>query len=140
MISVARNDQSSIETIPCTEDGPHVRPDGTITTDPSECVHAIHGREGFIYGKFLVSFADSVANLTDKDATYDVPYMDVKNGYTRVGFVPAIKIGDSLVVLTDEFKKVAPEKLDTATIFASYRANKQENFIVDLTGDNHKPC
>ena len=138
LISVARNDQSSIETIPCTEDGPHVRPDGTITTDPSECVHAIHGREGFIYGKFLVSFADSVANLTDKDATYDVPYMDVKNGYTRVGFVPAIKIGDSLVVLTDEFKKVAPEKLDTATIFASYRANKQENFIVDLTGDNHK--
>ena len=138
LISVARNDQSSIETIPCTEDGPHVRPDGTITTDPSECVHAIHGREGFIYGKFLVSFADSVANLTDKKATYDVPYMDVKNGYTRVGFVPAIKIGDSLVVLTDEFKKVAPEKLDTATIFASYRANKQENFIVDLTGDNHK--
>ena len=138
LISVARNDQSSIETIPCTEDGPHVRPDGTITTDPSECVHAIHGREGFIYGKFLVSFADSVANLTDKDATYDVPYMDVKNGYTRVGFVPAIKIGDSLVILTDEFKKVAPEKLDTATIFASYRANKQENFIVDLTGDNHK--
>ena len=138
LISVARNDQSSIETIPCTEDGPHVRPDGTITTDPSECVHAIHGREGFIYGKFLVSFADSVANLTNKDARYDAPYMDVKNGYTRVGFVPAIKIGDSLVVLTDEFKKVAPEKLDTATIFASYRANKQENFIVDLTGDNHK--
>ena len=33
---------------------------------------------------------------------------------------------------------MAPEKLDTATIFASYRANKQENFIVDLTGDNHK--
>ena len=138
LISVARNDQSSIETIPCTEDGPHIRPDGTPTTDPSECVHAIHGRDGFIYGKFLVSFADSVANLTDVDARYDVPYMDVKNGYTRVGFVPAIKIGDSLVVLTDEFKNVAPEKLDTATIFASYRANKQENFIVDLTGDNHK--
>ena len=138
LISVARNDQSSIETIPCTEDGPHVRPDGTITTDPSECVHAIHGREGFIYGKFLVSFADSVANLTNKDGQYNPPYMDVKDGYTRVGFVPAIKVGDSLVILTDEFKKVAPEKLDTATIFASYRANKQENFIVDLTGDNHK--
>ena len=133
LISVARNDQSSIETIPCTEDGPHVRPDGTITTDPSECVHAIHGREGFIYGKFLVSFADSAIVHEMK-----APYMDVENGYTRVGFVPAIKVGDSLVILTDEFKKVAPEKLDTATIFAKYRANKQTNFIVDLTGDNHK--
>ena len=133
LISVARNDQSSIETIPCTEDGPHVRPDGTITTDPSECVHAIHGREGFIYGKFLVSFADSAIVHEMK-----APYMDVENGYARVGFVPAIKVGDSLVILTDEFKKVAPEKLDTATIFAKYRANKQTNFIVDLTGDNHK--
>ena len=58
--------------------------------------------------------------------------------YTRVGFVPAIKVGDSLVVLTNGFEKMEPAKLDTATIFKNYRDNKLTNFIVDLVGDKHK--
>jgi len=134
LISVDRQDQDlNIVTHPCTEAGPHIKPDGTPTTDPYECVHATHKTLGFTYGKYLVSFGDS-AMINDMEA----PYMDIKGGYTRVGFVRAIKVGDSLVVLTNGFEKVEPAKIDTAEIFANYKATKCERFIVDLTGDNHK--
>ena len=134
LISVDRQDQDlNIVTHPCTEAGPHIKPDGTPTTDPYECVHATHKTLGFTYGKYLVSFGDS-AMVNDMEA----PYMDIKGGYTRVGFVRAIKVGDSLVVLTNGFEKVEPAKIDTAEIFANYKATKCERFIVDLTGDNHK--
>ena len=56
----------------------------------------------------------------------EAPYMDIKGGYTRVGFVRAIKVGDSLVVLTNGFEKVEPAKIDTAEIFANYKATKCE--------------
>ena len=142
LISVARDDQEGVETIPCTEAGPHVDANGDITTDPSKCVHAQHGRAGFAYGKYLVNFSDSAQAFIDREAKVN-PYMFTTNSsanssYTRVGFVKAIHAGDSLFVLTNGFENVEPAKLDTATIIANYKKAKLENFIVDLVGDKHK--
>ena len=142
LISVARDDQEGVETVPCTEAGPHVDANGNITTDPSKCVHAQHGRAGFAYGKYLVNFSDSAQAFIDREAKVN-PYMFTTNSsanssYTRVGFVKAIHAGDSLFVLTNGFENVEPAKLDTATIIANYKKVKLENFIVDLVGDKHK--
>ena len=142
LISVARDDQEGVETVPCTEAGPHVDANGNITTDPSKCVHAQHGRTGFAYGKYLVNFSDSAQAFIDREAKVN-PYMFTTNSsanssYTRVGFVKAIHAGDSLFVLTNGFENVEPAKLDTATIIANYKKAKLENFIVDLVGDKHK--
>ena len=142
LISVARDDQEGVETVPCTEAGPHVDANGNITTDPSKCVHAQHGRAGFAYGKYLVNFSDSAQAFIDREAKVN-PYMFTANSsanssYTRVGFVKAIHAGDSLFVLTNGFENVEPAKLDTATIIANYKKAKLENFIVDLVGDKHK--
>ena len=142
LISVARDDQEGVETVPCTEAGPHVDANGNITTDPSKCVHAQHGRAGFAYGKYLVNFLDSAQAFIDREAKVN-PYMFTTNSsanssYTRVGFVKAIHAGDSLFVLTNGFENVEPAKLDTATIIANYKKAKLENFIVDLVGDKHK--
>ena len=142
LISVARDDQEGVETVPCTEAGPHVDANGNITTDPSKCVHAQHGRAGFAYGKYLVNFSDSAQAFIDREAKVN-PYMFTTNSsanssYTRVGFVKAIHAGDSMFVLTNGFENVEPAKLDTATIIANYKKAKLENFIVDLVGDKHK--
>ena len=142
LISVARDDQEGVETVPCTEAGPHVDANGNSTTDAANCVHAQHGRAGFAYGKYLVNFSDSAQAFIDREAKVN-PYMFTTNSsanssYTRVGFVKAIHAGDSLFVLTNGFENVEPAKLDTATIIANYKKAKLENFIVDLVGDKHK--
>ncbi len=139
LISVAREDQGAIETIPCTDEkGHHFYTDanGKVhpTDDASLCDHAQKGRAGFAYGKYLVNFSDSV-----KTHKYKTPYMDVDGGYTRVGFVKAIHAGDSLFVLTQGFENVKPENLDTAEIIKKYKALKiNDEFIVNLQGDRHK--
>ena len=102
LISVARDDQEGVETVPCTEAGPHVDANGNITTDPSKCVHAQHGRAGFAYGKYLVNFSDSAQAFIDREAKVN-PYMFTTNSsanssYTSVGFVKAINAGESLFV------------------------------------------
>ena len=137
LISVARNDQKGTETIPCNEaDDKHfyIDEDGNAhKTDKWNCQHAVKGHDGFHYGKYLVSFADSAINNSLK-----TPYMDVNDGYTRVGFVEAIHYGDSLIILTGEYEKADPAKLDVKEIIAAYKKAKKENLIVDLVGDNHK--
>lgn len=139
LISVARADQDlNIVTQPCTEGTPHIKADGTPTDDPYECVHATHKKLGFAYGKYLVNFSDSVARNSVKDNNFKKPYMDIDGGYTRVGFVEAIKVGDSLVILTNGFEKVEPAKIDTAKIFKFYKDNKLTNNIINLKGDGHK--
>lgn len=138
LISVARNDQKGTETIPCNDDkDKHYYTDenGDVhpTDDPYKCDHAIKGHDGFRYGKYLVSFGDSaIAN------ELNVPYMDVKEGYTRVGFVEAIHYGDSLIILTGKYEKADPAKLSVEEIIAAYKKAKTENLIVNLKGDNHK--
>ena len=119
---------------PCEEGTPHVRPDGTITDDPSECVHAKREHRSYAVAKYLVNFADSAKAVGLKK-----PYMDIDGGYTRVGFVKALKFGDSLVVLTNGFEKVAYDKIDTAAIFKNYREHGlMGSRVIDLRYDNHK--
>ena len=117
---------------PCEEGTPHIKPDGTPTDDPSECVHAKREYRNYAVAKYLVSFSDSAKLHADK------PYMDIKNGYTRVGFVKGMRFGDTLVILTNGFEKVEAAKLDTAAIFKYYKANGLTNRVIDLKGDAHK--
>ena len=63
--------------------------------------------------------------MIDRKASAN-PYMlstsgSVNSAYTRVGFVEAIHMGDSLYVLTNGFEKMAPADLDTAAIIANYK-------------------
>ena len=140
LISTARADQDlTIVTHPCTESGPHITADGKPTDDPYQCVHATHSKLGFAYGKYLVSFADSVMANSNADNNFKKPYMDIDGGYTRVGFVKAIHAGDSLFILTNGFENMQPADLDTADIIKKYKELKiNKKYIVDLTGDNHK--
>ena len=139
LISVARDDQGAIETIPCDEaDDKHFYIDekgNAHKTDKWNCQHAKQGRAGFAYGKYLVSFADS-ARMEDSQKQ---PWMDIVNGYTRVGFVKAVHAGDSLFILVNEFKNMKPADLDTAEIVKAYKAAKiNTQYIVNLQGDQHK--
>ena len=71
----------------------------------------------------------------------DVPYTDVKDGYVRVAFLPAIHITDTLIILTPEDAMVAPDSLNPAALIAKYQASKNPAVkmnIIPLTGDNHK--
>ena len=139
LISVARDDQGAIETIPCDEaDDKHFYIDDkgvAHKTDKWHCQHAKQGRTGFAYGKYLVSFADS-ARMKDSNTK---PWMDITNGYTRVGFVKAVHAGDSLFILVNEFKNMKPADLNIDEIIKSYKAAKIDGaYIVNLQGDQHK--
>ncbi|WP_287622538.1 DUF6383 domain-containing protein [Parabacteroides sp.] len=133
LISVARNDQEGTPGVPCTYEHNHYDNAGN-KVDAAHCSHATQGHDGFRYGKYLVSFADSAL----VDNKLDVPYMDVKGGYTRVGFVEAIHYGDSLIILTGDYEKADPAELNVEEIIAAYKKAKTENLIVNLQGDNHK--
>ena len=102
LISVSRNDQDTIDAQPCTLDHEHLN-----GIDSMSCPHAQPMVPGFERGKYLVSFADSVT-VNGKD----VPYTDIKNGYTRVGFVEAIRQADTLWILPEKFKALANEDID----------------------------
>ena len=133
LISVARNDQDSIAGIPCTYEHNHYDNAGN-KVDAAHCSHATQGRPGFRYGKYLVSFADS-ADINGAKK----PYMDVENGYTRVGFVKAIHFGDSLYILAQGFENVEPAKLNVDEIIKAYtKAGVNELYIKNLKGDQHK--
>ena len=134
LISVSRNDQKGTPGQACTEEtGHHVDANGEPTT-AENCVHAIPGKAGFNYGKYLVSFADS-AKVYD----YNKPYTDVKDGYTRVGFVKAIQYKDYLIILVNGYENMKPEELDVEKVMEAYKAAKIDGtYIKNLKGDNHK--
>ena len=113
LISVAHNDFAGIEGTPCTEDGPHITPDGQITDDPMACKHAHPAIPGFERAKYMVSFQDSVAVYGQ-----DKPYADVAGGYTRVGFVEGIRVADTLWILPAQYRSVANDKVNFATLQA----------------------
>ena len=136
LVSVNRNDFAGKEGTACQEDGPHIRPDGTVTTDPMECKHAHPGVPAFERGKYLVSFADSLALSKN-----DKPYADSKNGYTRVGFVEGIRMADTLWILPADFKALENEKIDFAALNAANKAlvdAGKTGFKNLLSGDQHK--
>ncbi|MDD2952329.1 MAG: DUF6383 domain-containing protein [Parabacteroides sp.] len=127
--------------IPCTYEHNHYDNAGN-KVDAAHCSHAEHVKTpAFIYGKYLVNFSDSVK--TNKAALN--PYLfntaAVSNSsYTRVGFVPAIKYADTLIVLTGKYKAMTIEQLKNTgveSILADTRKN-YPTFVNVLSGDNHK--
>ncbi|MBP3518095.1 MAG: hypothetical protein J6K31_06800 [Parabacteroides sp.] len=104
---------------------------------PDHCIHDEYiTEEGFERGKYLVNFVDSVAN---KDYAW--------GKYSRVGFVDALHIGDSLYLLLDQFAGLDTKDIDIVAIEkadSTYQANvgKDGNnngrYIKNLKGDEHK--
>ncbi|MCL3850746.1 DUF6383 domain-containing protein [Parabacteroides sp. GYB001] len=131
LISIERRDQAAIPGQPCPEAGPHVDANGNIT-DAEHCVHAIPAIPGFERGKYLVNFADSAAYATNSD--------DYKwKGYTRAGFVDAIRVQDTLYILKDEFAGIANNKVNFAAIKAAdAKQPVGKKYIHYLNNDNHK--
>ena len=141
LISTAHVDVPGTPGVPCTYAHNHYDNNGKLV-DAAHCGHATPTNAGYHYGKYLVNFSDSAQIVIDRKASAN-PYMlstsgSVNSAYTRVGFVEAIHMGDSLYVLTNGFEKMAPADLDTAAIIANYKKAGLERFIVNLAGDNHK--
>ena len=152
LISVSNSYYPGKVAEPCQYDEVHIdRETLEVTTDASKCIHAHMAVPAFWRGKYLVSFADSVAKYTDAENNeLALPYLDDKQAYTRVGFVEAIKRGDSLYILPAAYKALKNEEIKFEDL---EKANKKivENFdpanvdeetvypfIVDLTKDMHK--
>lgn len=111
LISVARMDQvNSKDTVPCGVKNHQHRDANDQPCDSMHCVYAILPTPSFEYGKYLVSFADSV-----EARGLNVPFTDVFNGNTRVGFISAIHYNDTLYVLRYALPKetVAAMNIDT---------------------------
>ena len=141
LISTAHVDVPGTPGVPCTYAHNHYDNNGKLV-DAAHCGHATPANAGYHSGKYLVNFSDSAQIVIDRKASAN-PYMlstsgSVNSAYTRVGFVEAIHMGDSLYVLTNGFEKMAPADLDTAAIIANYKKAGLERFIVNLAGDNHK--
>ena len=141
LISTAHVDVPGTPGVPCTYAHNHYDNNGKLV-DAAHCGHATPANAGYHYGKYLVNFSDSAQIVIDRKASAN-PYMlstsgSVNSAYTRVGFVEAIHMGDSLYVLTNGFEKMDPADLDTAAIIANYKKAGLERFIVNLAGDNHK--
>lgn len=130
----------------CQEDGVHIdRETLEVTDDASKCIHAHMAVPSFWRGKYLVSFADSVAKYNGEDAA--LPYLDKIGAYTRVGFVDAIQKGDSLYILPAAYRNVKNEDIKFAELEKLNKELKDEldrgasdelPFIINLKGDNHK--
>ena len=134
LISVNRTIVGQKDGYICEETTGHIKADGTPTDKAEECYHSRPATPGFVHAKFLVSFQDSVAKIGK-----DKPYTDIKNGYTRVGFVKAIQSNDKLFILVNGFENMKPEELDTATIAKAYTDAKIYNtYVKSLKGDAHK--
>lgn len=140
LISVSRDDFEGKAGEPCGETTGHITADGKPTTNALECKHAHPAIPAFDRGMYLVSFADSVAKYA-KDEKKALPYLDADKAYTRVGFVEAIRKGDSLYVLPAAYKKVANEAIDFAVLDKENEAlvkAKKTPFIIALDNDDHK--
>ena len=131
LISIDRHDFEGVAGEPCQENGPHVDKDGNIT-DAAHCVHAKPLVPSFERGKYLINFHNNAAYNEDL----------LWKKYDRAGFVEAIRIQDTLYILRDEFKNLANDKINIASIKAAEevakKADEYVNHIYDLSGDNHK--
>ena len=119
-----------VEAKACTEPSGH-RDINNNETDKWGCVH---GTRGFIYGKYMVSYQDSVDANGGKAAKKALPFLDNINGYTRVGFEPAIVTGDSLIFLVGEFETMPVEELNVNTILKTYADKKITSDYVKVLG------
>ena len=131
-VYVNRQVQPGVDAIPCPLEHNHgVDADGN-ELDAYHCSHATPGKAGYIRAKYLVSFADSL-NAENADKLYQF------GKYTRVGFVDAMHIGDSLIFLVNGFENQKLADLDTAKIIANYKATNNTDKIIDLSAltDKH---
>lgn len=100
---------------------------------PEHCIHDVKIEvPGLDRANYLVNFVDSVAKKSYKWGKY-----------SRVGFVDALHVGDSLYLLIDQFAGIATEKVDTAAIKAANAKtttdrNGNGRYIKNLRGDAHK--
>ena len=132
LISIDRTDKPAVPGVACTDPAPHYDIHGN-ETDAFHCIHATPAVPGFNFGKYLVNFADSVANATGNKDNYGW------KGYTRAGFVKAAHMGDSLYILTGQFANVTPATFDTAAIKKAVKDGKYDKeYIKDLRGKEHK--
>ena len=62
------------------------------------------------------------------------------SSYTRVGFVPAVQYGDTLIVLTGKYKAMTADQLKNEGIESIMAVYKKDypKFINVLSGDKHK--
>ena len=131
MISIERNDQPAKEGTPCTEAGPHIDANGNITDDASQCIHGTPATPGFERGKYLVNFTDSAA--VNGDYKW--------KGYSRVGFVNAIRVADTLYILRDQFVNLPNDKINIDAIKKADKdavAKGGKSYIHRLDNDKHK--
>ena len=132
LISIDRTDKPTVPGVACPDKAPHYDINGN-ETDEYHCIHATPAIPGFNFGKYLVNFADSVANATGNKDNYSW------KGYTRAGFVKAAHMGDSLYILTGQFADVTPATFDTAVIKKAVKDGKYDKeYIKDLRGKEHK--
>ena len=132
--------------IPCTETtNNHITADGKVTDDPYQCVHAVHVKTpAFIYGKYLVNYSDSAAAVAARKEALNPYLFNTKavsnSSYTRVGFVPAVQYGDTLIVLTGKYKAMTADQLKNEGIESIMAVYKKDypKFINVLSGDKHK--
>ena len=121
-----------VEAEACQDPGPHF----DINNKPTDKWSCTHATLGFTYGKYLVSFQDSVDKYNNADEV--LPYVDVKGGYTRVGFIPAIRVAntDTLIFLVGEYENAKPEELNVNAIMKAYKdAGVDDDYIVALGKD-----
>ena len=131
LISIERNDQPAKEGTPCTEAGPHIDANGNITDDASQCIHGTPATPGFERGKYLVNFTDSAA--VNGDYKW--------KGYSRVGFVNAIRVADTLYILRDQFVNLPNDKINFDAIKKADKdavAKGGKSYIHRLDNDKHK--
>jgi len=141
LISIDRNDQPTVDAIPCPEEFHGNAPDGT-PYDQWTCPHATKGTPGFNRGRYLINFEFPGYGVKD-DAENDY----VWKKFYRAGFVEAVHMGDSLYILRDEFAGLPNNRIDTAAIKAAEAAWRKADkdrtandyyYIVNLQDDVHK--
>ena len=98
----------------------------------------------FIYGKYLVNYSDSAAAVDARKEALNPYLFNTKavsnSSYTRVGFVPAVQYGDTLIVLTGKYKAITADQLKNEGIESIMAVYKKDypKFINVLSGDKHK--
>ena len=89
------------------------------------CEHAVKGHEGYRTGDYLVALDDSL----------DIKDLDVKfNGYTRLAFVPAKHIGDTLQILSSKWTSSKDE--DEVAKDSIFFSDTDKNGVVSQLGEN----
>ena len=92
----------------------------------------------------MVNYSDSAAAVAARKEALNPYLFNTKavsnSSYTRVGFVPAVQYGDTLIVLTGKYKAMTADQLKNEGIESIMAVYKKDypKFINVLSGDKHK--